>query len=95
VSLNEKERGFPQGLRVMSNSDGHGNLILHISSTFDSLQIREGQLHTLTAVEVKITTSFQLVEYICNKFLRSSDLLAASRNGRNTSLHFFTQGWPF
>jgi len=68
MSLNEKERDFPQGLRFMSEPDGHGNPILHISSTFDSLQIREGQSYTLTAVEVKITTSFQLVECICNKF---------------------------
>jgi len=56
VSLNEKERGFPQGLRVMSESDGHGSPILHIPSTFDSVQIREGQSYTLTAVEVKTAT---------------------------------------
>ena len=52
VSLNEKERGFPQGLRVMSEPDGHGSPVLHISSAFDSIQIRGGQSHTLTAVEV-------------------------------------------
>ncbi|XP_065890266.1 uncharacterized protein [Dysidea avara] len=52
VSLNEKERGFPQGLRVMSEPDGHGSPILHVPSTFDSLQIRDGQSYTLAAVEV-------------------------------------------
>ena len=55
VSLNEKERGFPQGLRVMSEPDGHGSPILHVPSTFDSLQIRDGQSYTLAAVEVKPT----------------------------------------
>lgn len=52
LSLNEKERGFPMGLRVMSESDGGGDCILHVPSSFDSLQIRDGQSKVLTAVEV-------------------------------------------
>ena len=54
----------------MSEPDGHGSPILHIPSTFDSLQIREGQSYTLTAVEVKTTTItcnwFFVVEVIRN-----------------------------
>lgn len=52
LSLNEKERGFPMGLRVMSEPDGGGDCILHVPSSFDSLQIRDGQSKVLTAVEV-------------------------------------------
>ena len=52
LSLNEKERGFPMGLRVMSEPDGAGSCILHIPSSFDSLQIRDGQSKVLTGVEV-------------------------------------------
>jgi len=52
LALNEKERGFPNGLRVMSESDGAGDCILHIPSSFDNLEIRGGPSQVLTAVEV-------------------------------------------
>ena len=55
LSLNEKERGFPMGLRVMSEPDGAGSCILHIPSSFDSVQIRDGQSKALTGVEVMMT----------------------------------------
>ena len=56
LSLNEKERGFPMGLRVMSEPDGAGSCILHVPSSFDSLQIRDGQPKVLTGVEVHTYT---------------------------------------
>ena len=53
LSLNEKERGFPLGLRMMSEA-GAGNCIFHIPSSFDSVRIRDGQSKVLTGVEVSL-----------------------------------------
>ena len=55
LSLNEKERGFPLGLRMMSETGSTGNCIFHVPSSFDSVRIRDGQSKVLTGVEVSLS----------------------------------------
>ena len=52
------------GLRVMSEPDGAGSCILHVPSSFDSLQIRDGQPKVLTGVEVHTCIHTYMYMYI-------------------------------
>ena len=51
VSLNEKQRGFPTGLRVMS-SDRHQCCVFELKSSLDEARLHEGDWLKVESVEV-------------------------------------------
>lgn len=51
ISLNEKKRGFPTGLRVMSSSESTATCLLEVDSALDTACFR-GVTMTMVKVEV-------------------------------------------
>ena len=51
ISLNEKKRGFPTGLRVMSSSEANATCLLEVDSALEMARFR-GVSMTIVKVEV-------------------------------------------
>ena len=51
ISLNEKQRGFPKGLRVMV-SDKHASCMFEVQESLEEARLREGEWMTVVSITV-------------------------------------------